>query len=46
VDAAQPLVRVFAKRDVAERVRPMVLGALQVSDELPTTLPLVLDRIS
>jgi hypothetical protein len=46
VDAGQPLLRSFAKRDVAERVRPMLLAAVQLSDEQPAVGPLILDRIA
>jgi pyrimidine-nucleoside phosphorylase len=45
VEAGQPLVRVFAKPDVAQRVRPTLQAALQLSDDKPTVNPLILDRV-
>jgi thymidine phosphorylase len=46
VDAGQPLVRIFAKPDVAMRVRPMLLAAIGLADEAPAPSPLILDRIA
>jgi pyrimidine-nucleoside phosphorylase len=46
VDAGQPLVRLFAKPDVAERVRPMLQAAIALADEKPQVNPLILDRIA
>jgi thymidine phosphorylase len=45
VDSGQPLVRVFAKPDVAHRVRPMLLAAIGLSDDQPSVGALILDRI-
>jgi pyrimidine-nucleoside phosphorylase len=45
VDAGQGLMRVFAKPELAERVRPMLLAAIRLVDERPTLGPLILDRI-
>lgn len=44
-DAGQPLVKLFAKPDVAERVRPILQDALTIKDEQPAIGPLVLARI-
>jgi pyrimidine-nucleoside phosphorylase len=46
VDVDQPLVRVFAKPDVAAKVKPMLLAAVQVEDHIPPANPLILDRLS
>lgn len=45
IDAGQPLLRVFAQPDVAQRVRPMLLDALTLSDHEAAAGPLILDRI-
>jgi thymidine phosphorylase len=42
IDAGQPLVKVFAKPDVAERVRPILQEALTITDESPQAGPLIL----
>jgi pyrimidine-nucleoside phosphorylase len=46
VDAGQPLVRVFARPDVASRVRPMLLAAIGVAADPPAAAPLILERIA
>jgi pyrimidine-nucleoside phosphorylase len=46
VDAGQPLVRVFAKPAMAERVRTTVAAAIQIGDEPPSIGPLIVDRIT
>jgi pyrimidine-nucleoside phosphorylase len=46
VDAGQPLVRVFAKPDVAALARPLLLDAMTIREERPTVEPLILDRVS
>jgi pyrimidine-nucleoside phosphorylase len=46
VDAGQPLVRLFATPDVAARVRPMILQAMQLSDEPCAVTTLVRERIA
>jgi len=46
IDAGQPLVRLYAKPSVAERVRPMLLEAIHLADEPPPLGPLILDRLA
>jgi pyrimidine-nucleoside phosphorylase len=46
VEAGQPLLRLFAKPNIAERVRPMLLEAIRVADEPPKPTPLILERIA
>ncbi len=46
VDAGQPLVRIFAKSDVAQQVRPMLAAAIQLADAAPSVGPLIVERIS
>jgi pyrimidine-nucleoside phosphorylase len=46
IDVGQPIVRVFAKPDVASKVMPMLLAAVQIADHAPPTNPLILDRLS
>jgi pyrimidine-nucleoside phosphorylase len=46
VDVGQPSVRVFAKPDVAAKVKPMLLAAVQIADHMPPANPLILDRLS
>jgi thymidine phosphorylase len=46
VDAGQPLVRLFARPVVAERVRHTLLEAIHITDERPNPGPLLLDRIA
>jgi thymidine phosphorylase len=46
IDAGQPLVRLFAKPDAAERVKSELLAAITISDQ-PTMPPtLIAERIS
>ena len=46
VEAGQPIVRVFAKPDVAVKVKPMLLAAVQIADHVPSRNPLILERLS
>jgi pyrimidine-nucleoside phosphorylase len=46
IDAGQPLVRVFARPEVAAITRPLLLEALTISEELAPAGPLILDRIA
>jgi pyrimidine-nucleoside phosphorylase len=46
VDAGQPLVRVFAKPELAVVARPLLLDAMTITEERPTVGPLILDRVS
>jgi pyrimidine-nucleoside phosphorylase len=46
VEAGQPLVRVFAKRDVADLARPLLLDAMTISDQSTPAGPLILDRVA
>jgi pyrimidine-nucleoside phosphorylase len=45
VDAGQPLMRVFAAPPEADRVRSMLVSAIQIADDAPTVCPLILERI-
>lgn len=45
VDAGQPLVRVYARADVAEAGREKLRASIHLSDEPPRQGPLLLDRI-
>jgi pyrimidine-nucleoside phosphorylase len=46
IEAGEPLLRLFAKPNLAERVRPMLLEAIRLSDERPKPSPLILERIA
>jgi thymidine phosphorylase len=46
IEPGQPLLRLFAKPDVAERVRPMILEAINLADKPPPTNELILDRLT
>ncbi len=46
IDAGQPLVRIFAKPLIAERVRHTLLEAIHVADKPPEVGPLILARVS
>jgi thymidine phosphorylase len=46
VAPGQPIVRVFAKPDVAAKVKPMLLAAVQIADHVPPANPLILERLS
>jgi pyrimidine-nucleoside phosphorylase len=45
IDAGQPLVRVFAEPEAARRVSPMLLAAIGLSDDQPTSQPLIVERV-
>jgi thymidine phosphorylase len=46
IESGQPLLRLFAKKDVADRVRPMLLEAIRLADDPPTPSKLILNRIT
>jgi pyrimidine-nucleoside phosphorylase len=46
LEPGQPLLRLFAKPDVAARVRQMLLEAIHLADDPPPAVPLILDRIA
>jgi pyrimidine-nucleoside phosphorylase len=46
VDAGQPLVRVFARPDAAEKVVPELLAAITINEEPVAPLILIAERIS
>jgi pyrimidine-nucleoside phosphorylase len=46
VGAGQPLVRVFAQRDAAERVQHEIASAIAIGDEQPLLVDLIAERIS
>jgi thymidine phosphorylase len=46
VGAGQPLVRVFAQRDAAERVQHEIASAIAIGDEQPLLSDLIAERIS
>lgn len=46
VDAGQPLVRVFARREAAARVNPEIVAAITIADECVPPPLLIAERIS
>jgi len=46
VDAGEPLVRVFAKRDDAKRVKHEIVAAITIGDEQPPLNQLIVERVS
>jgi pyrimidine-nucleoside phosphorylase len=46
VEAGQPLVRVFAKKDAAGKVRTDLLGAITIADNRVDPPPLIVERIT
>jgi pyrimidine-nucleoside phosphorylase len=46
VRAGQPLLRLFAKPDAAERVRPLVEEAFVIDQEPPAPRPLIAERVA
>jgi pyrimidine-nucleoside phosphorylase len=46
IDAGQPLVRIFARPLIAERVRHTLQEAIRITDDPPNVGPLILDRIA
>ena len=46
VDRGQPLVRVFAKPQAAERVRDDLLAAIEIGDNRTESPALIVERIS
>jgi len=46
IEERQPAVRVFASREKCEHVRPLISGAIAISDKPVSSLPLIVDRIA
>ncbi|HEX6962023.1 MAG TPA: thymidine phosphorylase [Lacipirellula sp.] len=46
IDAGQPLVRIFARPDVAASARQLLLDAITIRDERPSCGALILERVT